>query len=299
MAVLALDIGGTHIRSALFSAPTAMSQPVAVRHEQLGIPLSVPTFLDYVAARLTQVDGPVTAIGISIAAVVDSTTGHVKVSENVGWRDVPLKCLLEERCGLPVAVDVDAFCGGRAEAAVGSGAGIDHFLYVVIGTGIGHALVLNGKVWHGLHAAANVFGHIKVVPDGEACYCGGQGCVCQYASGRGLARLGEARRGEPVVGEQVVAAAEAGAAWAVTAVDEALRRLAFALSAAYNLLDIECVVFGGGAVTERFPDLDRLAALVEPLVYPEIRPIALRRGALGGNAAITGAALLALERSSS
>jgi glucokinase len=101
------------------------------------------------------------------------------------------------------------------------------------------------------------------------------------------------------VGEQVVAAAEAGAPWAEAAVDEALHRLAFAMSAAYNLLDIECVVLGGGAVTEGFPVLDRLAALVEPLVYPEIRPIALRRGALGGNAAITGAALLALERRSS
>ena len=102
-----------------------------------------------------------------------------------------------------------------------------------------------------------------------------------------------------MVGEQVVAATEAGAAWAVAAVDEALHRLAFALSAAYNLLDIECVVLGGGAVTDRFPDLDRLAALVEPLVYPGIRPIVLRRGALGSNAVLTGAALLALERNPS
>ena len=82
----------------------------------------------------------------------------------------------------------------RAEAAVGSGAGIDHFLYVVIGTGIGHALVLNGKVWHGMHAAANVFGHIKVVDDGEACYCGGTG-LCLPVCIRTW--VGQAGRGAP------------------------------------------------------------------------------------------------------
>ncbi len=241
--------------------------------------------------------GRVASVGIAAAAVVDPVTGAVRVGENIGWRDVPLRSLLEARWQRPVQVDADAFCGALAESRLGAGADLEHFLYVVIGTGIGHALVLDRQVWHGLHATANVFGHIKVTPDPVPCYCGGTGCLCQYASGQGLARVATMYGQSPkTTGREVLTAYAASEAWARAVVEEMLSRLAFAVSAAYNLVDIECTVFGGGVITSAFPDLEALRQRIEPLVYPQIRPIDLRRAVLGSHAVLTGAALLAFDR---
>lgn len=300
MAVLAVDIGGTSVKTAIFTSPVQALHLSVLPTHQFGASFTVAALADHLRAAQTAavIDDPITSVGVAIAAVVDPRTGHVKVGENVGWRDVPLKRRLEEHLQLPVHVDVDAFCGALAEARLGAGQDLDHFLYVVIGTGIGHGLVLNRRVWHGMHAAANVFGHLKVKLAGEPCYCGGSGCVCQYASGQGLAQLGKTAVGsqlDEITGLQVVEAYCTGEQWARDVITQALKQLAFALSSYYNLLDIECTVFGGGAVSGSFPDFEHFRALLEPLVYPEIRPIVLRRAALGDKAVLTGAALLAFE----
>jgi len=295
MAVVGVDIGGTNIRAAVFHSDGARGPVVAVPCRELGVPVPLDAFAAHVEQIMQGAGEVVDAVGIAVAAVVDHRTGYIKVGENVGWRDLPLKALLEARWGLPVFVDGDAMCGALAEARLGSGADMAHFLYVVLGTGIGHAFVLDRRVWHGMHGAANVFGHLKVVMGGAPCYCGGAGCLCQFASGQGLARLGGEATGQPLRGAQVVAAHRANEPWACAVVEEALMRLAFALSGAYNLLDIECVVLGGGAVSDHFPDLNHLRRLLEPLVYPEISPLVLRRAALGDWSVLTGGALLAID----
>lgn len=296
MAVLAVDMGGTGIRTAVFRSPEKMESSVQIPVRQWGFPVPPDEFVEHIADQASS-HQDIEAVGVGLAAVVDQRTGHVKVGENIGWHDVPLRDLLETRLQRPVCVDVDAFCGTMAEARLGSGVGADSFLYVVIGTGIGHGLMLNGKLWHGHHAAANVFGHLKVVPQGAPCYCGGRGCLCQYSSGEGLTRLGRQYCGDgpPLTGQSVLAAYRNGEDWAATAVDEALTHLATAISHVYNLLDIERIVIGGGAVTELYPDLERLRRLIAPLVYPQIRPIVLRNAALGSTGVLRGAALLALE----
>jgi len=300
VAVLSVDIGGTHIRTATFEAPDRLLSRAQVKCSEMGIPLPVPTLVNYLKDQLEQAarDDEVKAIGISIAAVVDHSTGAVKVSENLGWKNVPLKEILEKEIDLPVAVDTDAFCGAEAEVRLGSARDRNHALYVTVGTGIGHALVINRQVWRGEHAAANVFGHIKALPDGEPCYCGGRGCVCQYAAGRGIARLGQIALsgGSPALhAEDVIAAHQRSESWATRAITEAHERLAFALSAFYNLLDVECVILAGGITVANYPNLELLHRLIEPLVYPQIRPIVLRYATYRQDAALLGAALLAME----
>jgi glucokinase len=300
MAVLGVDIGGTNIRTAVFPEPGRMLQRQQIRGRDLGIPAPVNAFVDLIKTRLEQAQeiADIDAIGVSVAAVVDHKRGYIKVGENVGWQDVYLKEIMERELHLPVSVEADAFCGAGAEARLGNGKDYDNLLYVAIGTAIGHSLVLNGKVWHGEHNAANVFGHIKTIYQGEPCYCGGNGCVCQYSAGKGLARSGQLSYGqaEPQLrGEDVVKAYWNQESWAVSAIEEAHVHLGMAISAAYNLLDLECTILGGGAVSEIYPNLDRLCQILEELVYPQTRPIVLRRGALGADAIITGAALLAFD----
>ncbi len=299
MGVLAVDLGGTNIRMGWCSDPRQWTIQESVVWRRSGFPLAVEEFtalLERTMVHWEALHGAVDAVGIAAAAVIDPRTGIVKVGENLGWRNVPLRALLEARLHKPVCLDVDAFCGALAEARLGAGADQEHFLYVVIGTGIGHALVINRRVWHGMHAAANVFGHLK---DGFAqipCYCGGMDCLCQYASGQGLSRLAALQGQPPAIGGiDVARAVRQGEPWAIAVADRMLDALALAISHALNLLDIECVVLGGGVVQPDFPDLASLQQRVEALVYPEIRPILLRRAALEGNAVLTGAALLALD----
>ncbi len=300
MAILGVDIGGTNIRTAVFPAPETMLQRQQIRARDLGVPVPVSSFVDLIKMRLEQAReiAEIDAIGVSVAAVVDYKKGYIKVGENVGWQDVYLKEIMERELHLPVVVEADAFCGAGAEARLGNGKDYDNLLYVAIGTAIGHSLILNGKVWHGEHNAANVFGHIKTIYHGEPCYCGGSGCVCQYSAGKGIARVGQLSYGqaEPQLsGEDVVRAYQNKEPWAVSAIEEIHIQLGMAISAAYNLLDLECTILGGGAVSDIYPNLDRLYQLLEELVYPQTRPIVLRKGALGADAIITGAALLAFD----
>jgi len=297
--ILAVDLGGTNIRLGWCRQLRQWVAQESLAWRQTGFPLEIEEFvtlLQTTMARWEALHGTVDAVGIAVAAVIDPKTGVVKVGENLGWRNVPLRQLLENRLHRPVYLDVDAFCGALAEARLGAGVDQEHFLYVVIGTGIGHALVLNRNVWHGLHAAANVFGHLKNGFGLMSCYCGGRDCLCQYASGQGLSRLALLQgQVSGVSGVDVVNGARQGVPWAIAVVDKMLDALSLGISHALNLLDIECVVLGGGVVQPGFPDLAVLYQRVDALVYPEIRPILLRRAELEGDAVLTGAALLALE----
>ena len=299
MGVLAVDLGGSNLRTAWCKDARHLQAQTAAAWRDSGFPLRVEVLTALLAEQIARGEaeyGAVERVGVAIAAVIEPSSGLVKVGENLGWRGVPLRSLLEDRLRRPVRVDVDAFCGALAEARLGSGADQEHFLYIVLGTGIGHGLVLNRRVWHGMHAAANVFGHLKLGFEPAICYCGGQDCLCQYASGNGLARLA-ALQGQPVQTDAagIVEAHRRGEAWAAAVIDKMYDALALSISHALNLLDIECVVLGGGVVQSGFPDLAVLQQRLEPLVYPEIRPILLRRAALSRDAVLTGAALLALD----
>ena len=135
--------------------------------------------------------------------------------------------------------------------------------------------------------------------NGEPCYCGGCGCVCQYAAGKGIARLGRkvlTNAHLDLRAEDLIAAHRRSEQWATQLLTEAHERLAFALSAFYNLLDIECVVLAGGITVANYPDLEQLRYMIEPLVYPQICPIVLRYATFRQDSALIGAALLAMEK---
>ena len=280
MAVLAVDIGGTRTRALLIpDPPTACPpaeplQPAELAARTAGQPLLLGDLLAFLVAYRDRAEEPVEAIGVSVAGVLGDDRRTVRQALNVGWRDVPLAGALHERFQCPVVLDTDAFAAASAEIRLGVGRRQPTFLYVTIGTGIGHALVLDGRLWRGVHGAASTFGHLKSSADADApCSCGGYGCLCQYASGRGIARLaqppGPKRR--PLDGPAVVAAASRGEPWAQSVVAAAHDALALALSHALTLLDCGTVVIGGGAVSEKWPDPGHVRERVAKLVHPQVR----------------------------
>ena len=150
---------------------------------------------------------------------------------------------------MPVRVDNDANTAARAEMRFGAGRGYRQALLVTLGTGIGGALVIDGKVVRGGHGMAGEFGHMPVVPGGTLCQCGQSGCWEQYCSGRALVQAAHARRLGPVhqlTGPEVTAAASAGQAWALEAFHDVGTWLGVGLAGLASAFDPGVIIVGGG-----------------------------------------------------
>jgi glucokinase len=184
-------------------------------------------------------------------------------SPHLAWRDEPLRDAVMARLGLPVVVDNDANTAALAETRFGSAKGHRLVLCLTMGTGIGGALVLDGRVLRGANGMAGEFGHIQVVPDGHRCECGNRGCWEQYASGNALVRdarellsagspvahrLAELVEGDParVTGPLVTKAAQEGDPLAVELFHEVGGWLGVGLAGMAAAFDPSCIVVGGG-----------------------------------------------------
>lgn len=257
---------------------------------------------------------PVAAVGIGAAGFVDAERARVLFSPHLAWRNEPLREAVQRRVGLPVVVDNDANATAWAEWRFGAGRGERNLVCLTLGTGIGGALMLGGRLVRGEFGLAGEFGHMTAVPGGRRCGCGNRGCWEEYASGNALVR--EARElagsGSPVAqdllarvggdvseitGPVVMAAARAGDPAAVELYDEVGRWLGHGMASIAAALDPGCFVVGGGVAEAG--DL-----LLEParqayrhaLSGRGYRPTARIVGAsLGGEAGLIGAGDLARE----
>ncbi|NHC22575.1 ROK family protein [Nocardioides sp. IC4_145] len=203
-----------------------------------------------------RVDG----VGLAAAGFVDAAGERVMFAPHLPWQGEDVRARLEDRWGARVALDNDANCAALAEATLGAGQGVPDFLLVTMGTGIGGAVVLDGRVRRGRNGMTGEFGHAQVVPDGRSCECGGAGCWEQYASGNALVRHARARIGhEPTLlerlcggdssaltGPMVTTAAEQGDLVALEAFASIGDWLGVGVANLVAALDPDLVVIGGG-----------------------------------------------------
>ncbi len=129
---------------------------------------------------------PVKAVGIGAAGFVDASQSTVLFAPHLAWRHEPLRDRVARRTMLPVMVDNDANTSGWAEWRFGAAQNEPDLVLITLGTGIGGALVIDGLPYRGHFGIAGEFGHMQVVPGGNACECGNLGCWEQYASGSAL-----------------------------------------------------------------------------------------------------------------
>ena len=144
--------------------------------------------IEGVVAQARAEVGRVEAIGLGFPGLVDHGRGVARSSVMLdGWRDEPLAARLEARFGVPCAVDNDVNAAALCELELRGGVARD-MLFVAVGTGIGGALVLGGRLRRGAGGFAGEIGHVSIDPAGRACDCGRRGCVNRYASGREIGR---------------------------------------------------------------------------------------------------------------
>jgi glucokinase len=292
--LLALDIGGTQVRGALVKRGEILLHRATTWPSGLSPAEEVSLVADLSASLLSQKDGlgPVAAVGVALAALTNAAGEVVSWPNRPAWAGLPFRALLQARLEMPVLVEDDANAAALAEWAFGAGRGYQHILVMMVGTGVGAGLILNGELFRGRQGWAGELGHLIVAPDGPACPCGNRGCLQMLASGRALERLAAERGLSSAVA--VTAAAEHGAVWALEALTTSGRWLGLAAANVVNLLDLEAVVIGGGLSGLGSPWWSTLdETLHAHLLNSAHRTVALQRAILPDTAGLLGVAHLA------
>ncbi|WP_431860660.1 ROK family protein [Azospirillum sp.] len=238
---------------------------------------------------------PVRGIGVGIPALMDRS-GRLVLAPNLGWRDTPIRPLLEEALGARVQIDNDTKAAAMAERLFGACRGVEDFAYLTGHSGVGGGLFLGGRLYRGAQGFAGEVGHVTVVPGGRPCGCGKRGCLETYVSEPAiLAQAGERGRTLPDLWA-VAAAARDGDAAVRGVLEEAGRHLGFALSHLVNLTNPSLVVLGGNLSIVAELILPTLrAALDEHTLEPLRRDLRLLVSPLGPDAVPMGGIALAME----
>jgi glucokinase len=299
---IGVDVGGTRLKlAALRGEEVAARAVVALASRDRSPAALVERICGAILGLAGAAAGAPAAVGLGVAGVLDAAGARVLQSPNLPWLDgAPLPGLLARRLGCPVRADNDANCVGWGEARAGAGRGVARQACLVLGTGVGGALVLDGALLRGGRGRGAELGHLCVALDGPPCGCGGRGCLEQVASQTGLARaaraagLVPAALPAPDALRWLAAALARDEAPALRLVEAAADALADVSARLARCFDLERVVLAGGLVAA-------LPALA-PAVAERLRGAAaalpgwpapgLSLGALGDDAGPIGAALL-------
>jgi glucokinase len=313
-AFIGVDIGGTHLRVALVdgSGTILESRKTEVRID-LGAEAASEKLLvqcEDLAEFAVNRGFHLKAVGLAVAGKIDKGKGRVVFSPNLpALDDYPLGCELRDKMGIPVFMENDANAFGLGESWAGAAKGIDNWIGITLGTGVGGCLFLNGVLWEGdgLGFSGEV-GHMIVEPGGPGCLCGSSGCLEAFASSRAL--VAEA--------EKLISAGSAGEAlynvwkkhnlsaesifecarWGDRTANEIFGKMGWALGIAlanlFTVLGIRHALIGGGVsgawaqfIGPLRSSLSRNISMLDP------NRAVILRGSLGDDAALIGAAGLA------
>src|SRR5579864_1861087 len=190
---IGVDLGGTNLRIAAISTEGQLLEKITLGVKvALGRDHVIGEMCDAIQ-RLTEQyrgSGRFVGAGIGVPGIIDMETGMMRKSANLpGWSDYPVRDVIEKKLGARVFLENDANAAGLGEKWMGAGRDVDNMAMVTLGTGIGGAIILNGKLFYGMNGMAGEFGHITVEPDGYPCGCGNHGCAERYASATGVVRM--------------------------------------------------------------------------------------------------------------
>ena len=248
---LGIDLGGTKIELA------ALDDAGAVRHrERVATPAGdYDATLEAVGRLVENADrtlGECGTVGVAMPGAISLATGRIKNANSTCLNGRALKEDLERRIGRAVRLANDANCFALSEAVDGAARGARVVFGVILGTGVGGGIVVDGRVLTGANAIAGEWGHNPLPLPGGAdlplppCYCGRAGCIETYLSGPGLASDLARNAGLILDAEEIARRAQAGDAACAAALERYAERLGRALASVVNVLDPDVVVLGGG-----------------------------------------------------
>jgi len=307
---IGVDLGGTNLRIAAISTEGQLLEKITLGVKvALGRDHVIGEMCDAIQRLSDHYDGSgrFVGVGIGVPGIIDMETGMMRKSANLpGWSDYPVRDEIERRLGARVFLENDANVAALGEKWLGAARDVDNMAMVTLGTGIGGAIILNGKIFYGMNGMAGEFGHVTVEPDGVPCGCGNHGCAERYASATAVVRMAR----EAIESGQAPALAKAASSdpefsarsiynLALQGNEDAQRifhrfgaALGMLLADLVNVLNLDMFVIGGGVVSAwdafaptMFAEL-RERSLVYAATAPD-EPIGKKEGASSQIAAYT------------
>ncbi|MDR1037109.1 MAG: ROK family protein [Deltaproteobacteria bacterium] len=305
---LALDIGGTNVKSGLITRGGQILAFDTFPSTDLGGP---ETLVAMIAARLEALCGEASpsgkprALAIGAPGWIRRAEGVVVMAPNLpGWKNLPITRLLSQALDIPAVLDNDANLYALGEWHFGAGKGCANEITLTLGTGVGAGLILDGKLWNGSFTSAAEIGHIPLQGVDRVCGCGRTGCLETVASARGMANSARKwiadRRDTTYLGNPddidtlaMQDLASRGDPMSLSIFRDAGEAIGIVLTGVFNLLSLEAAVIGGGGSGAfEFLAPSMLDVLSRHLVTATMDQIKVVKGALGGNAPLLGAAAL-------
>ena len=261
--IISVDLGGTQIRAALSDREGNILNRVAhPTQADEGPGPVIERIKEAIRQAAGQHLGEVQAIGIASAGPLDPWKGVIIKAPNLpGWRNVPLKAIMEEEFGLPTYVGNDANLAALAEQRFGAGKGARNLIYITHSTGIGGGIIVDGRLLLGSKGLAAEVGHITIDIDGPRCGCGNIGCLEAMAAGPAIARNavqaikagrktiitdlvgGDLNR---ITAKEVNEAAQQGDPLGIELIRQAGELLGIGLVSLMHLFNPEIIIIGGG-----------------------------------------------------
>lgn len=297
--VLALDFGGTKVEAALVDAHGAVVPGTRFRQAtgptagSETLEAAVDSVLDSVLATVPSGES-ILGAGIGCAGPVDIVHGLVSPLNVPAWRGYPLRDHVRARVdGVTTRLRMDGLCITLAEHWVGAARGYDNVMGMIVSTGVGGGLILDGMTVAGPTGNAGHIGHVEVGGFSDRCACGGTGCIEAVASGPKSVAWARSQGWEGASGEDLAAAYAAGDEIAVAAVRRAGHALGQAIASATSLTDLEIVAIGGGFshVTPDLFDVIR-ASIAERTAFAFVTKVKVVPSGLSGDGPLIGAAAL-------
>lgn len=310
--VVGVDIGGTFIKLGLVRAGRILCQrAVSTRPYSRNSRRLIEGLTEAVRALVAEAGVRPAGIGVGIPGLVDFPSGNVRTCVNLqGWKDVPLKRLLQRRFRLPVAVDNDVNVMTLAEWRYGAGRGASNLVCLTLGTGVGGGLVLDGKLFRSAGGPTGEIGHLPLGEKGPTCPCGGRACLERFVGNRDILRdvRRRLRRGAPsrirglvggrlnAVSPEIIDQACAQAdRFALGVWRRAGEAIGLALVQVVNLLNPERIVVGGGIARAGEWILEPARRVIRARAMRGIGSVPVVPARLGSSAGLVGAAVLARE----
>lgn len=295
--VIAIDIGGTKTVGALFDLDGNLI-------DKKRVPTNPSMGRDFLLESLDEIieeyisKHSIDCIAIGSAGRIDVNNGIVHyASDNLpGWIGLNIKKRMEDKFSIPTVVDNDCNVTGLGEEWLGAAKGLDSYVLLALGTGVGAAVKINGSLAYGKNWSAGELGHMIVHPNGRQCNCGLRGCLEQYCSGPSLVRSYNALSNDRVIetGYEFFDRIEANDSIAKIVLDEFVENLGLSIISLSNIYDPDAFIIGGGLIETRQYWWDDLMKYIKDSKLNDILSPTLVAAKLGGDAAFYGAAYMGI-----
>lgn len=308
-----IDVGGTKLAYGLFDqemnllgrgqSPTDSKIPAEMAIDSIAT--DVDELLEKHNIKRSELEG----VGACVPSYINAETGYIIYTTNLPtWNGLPMRDLMSEKFGVPVQIDNDANAAALAEHHLGAGRGHRHMIYITVSTGVGGGIIINNKLFRGNHGMAGEIGHVLVSDTwGLKCGCGNRGCIESIASGPSMSayaawqihkkgrksKISDFAGDGTITGKDIAMAAADGDALAIETVEHAGKYLGRLFSSLYQTLDIDHIVYGGGAIKVSPLLMQEAEATFKEITkFAQAYPVTFVPAELGDNTGIIGAALL-------